>query len=265
LGALLWSLDFGERKHLRHSLGAGKPYGYGQVAVTLVDSSLRLNKTMDMDDDTLLVVARAAFDELMQQAWRAAVDDGVADWQKSPQLQQLLAMADPQEATQQQFDYPALADFREFKQVKPGKPGKRLAPYVNAGAVAEPNGRRPLARAPVQSRNMDELKEAIEQSIIDEKVRIDKVEALQRMSPEERMVAQIDELVKKFGENSSSTNQSKLVKSLRDALGEAESLSPGAAAKLVEVVAVADELARSLNKTSNKLGKATKKLLKKIR
>lgn len=43
LGALLWSMDFGQNNQARHSLGVGKPYGLGQVSLKIDHVEMRHN------------------------------------------------------------------------------------------------------------------------------------------------------------------------------------------------------------------------------
>ncbi len=72
LGALVWALTWGGNKALRHSLGMGRPYGWGQVQITLEEGTTALQKP---------------FVEAMEQA--------IPGWANTPQIRQLLAMADP--------------------------------------------------------------------------------------------------------------------------------------------------------------------------
>lgn len=92
LGALLWTITWGGRKDLRHGLGMGKPFGFGQVQLEL-----------DHDRCTLLPNDPAAglkgFDEATVQSFRdefsTHMQSVVAGWKGTPQVSNLLAMADP--------------------------------------------------------------------------------------------------------------------------------------------------------------------------
>ncbi|MGQ0566596.1 MAG: TIGR03986 family type III CRISPR-associated RAMP protein [Gemmobacter sp.] len=80
LGALVWALIWGGQLGKRHSLGMGRPLGWGQVTVTA---------TLDPDQTQAL----AAFVSAME-GW--AQGKGLASgWVNSVQVRQLLAMADP--------------------------------------------------------------------------------------------------------------------------------------------------------------------------
>ncbi len=72
LGALVWALTWGGKDALRHSLGMGRPYGWGQVKITLEEGATALQNQ---------------FTEAMERA--------IPGWANTPQIRQLLAMADP--------------------------------------------------------------------------------------------------------------------------------------------------------------------------
>ncbi len=72
LGALVWALTWGGNDTLRHSLGMGRPYGWGQVKITLEEGATALQNQ---------------FTEAMERA--------IPGWANTPQIRQLLAMADP--------------------------------------------------------------------------------------------------------------------------------------------------------------------------
>ena len=84
LGALIWALTWGGRSNLCHSLGMGKPFGFGQVKISVNDMKLfncRREPLAKTTDDLL-----ENYTTLMQQA--------IPGWEETPQMQQLLAMAD---------------------------------------------------------------------------------------------------------------------------------------------------------------------------
>jgi hypothetical protein len=88
LGALLWTLDFGGNQACRHSLGLGKPFGFGQVAllVDLTNSRIEPNAHSDPVPDWTECVS--AFEAYMDQALGTP-------WRATREVQALLAMADP--------------------------------------------------------------------------------------------------------------------------------------------------------------------------
>ncbi len=98
LGALIWALTWGGRENLRHGLGMGKPFGFGQVrfevdwANTLARPNRNLAHVRPIDPD----VYRARFTEHMEVAFRACRQKGT--WAESEQIASLVAMADPARA-----------------------------------------------------------------------------------------------------------------------------------------------------------------------
>jgi hypothetical protein len=76
LGAVVWALTWGNNSNLRHSLGMGKAMGYGQAKITIT------NKDVDWES------AMNSFVELMDR-------EAGGSWGKTAQMEQLLAMANP--------------------------------------------------------------------------------------------------------------------------------------------------------------------------
>lgn len=106
LGALLWALDFGQRDHLSHSLGMGKPYGLGRVKLELSQLKVRPNgNQIALVQDNIESAARYAFEHFMSQVWQEAAQDPQADWQKSPQLSALLEYADVKQSAGKALSY----------------------------------------------------------------------------------------------------------------------------------------------------------------
>lgn len=104
LGALLWVLDFGGKDELRHALGMGKPYGLGQTKIILQsDKSIVIGNNRDavasIPTEQLLQASKQVFVSYMDSVWQtvAVTQPQNKLWQQSPQVEQLLAMADPEE------------------------------------------------------------------------------------------------------------------------------------------------------------------------
>ncbi|MBF0630905.1 MAG: TIGR03986 family CRISPR-associated RAMP protein [Magnetococcales bacterium] len=97
LGALIWALEWGDRAHLRHSLGMGRPFGFGQVSLKIVgdfEKNLRPNRPDVKPGNKGFY--RDLFVQWMETAY-GKVHRGQR-WAESPQLKNLLAMADPEQA-----------------------------------------------------------------------------------------------------------------------------------------------------------------------
>jgi len=116
LGAMLWALDFGEPPAddhavpaLRHALGMGKPFGFGQV-------SLRLCAPLRVRPNDAQAAPPAAAD--LRSAFEAYMESQVPGWRHGGVLRELRAMADPQHpaATSGQLTPPNdPKKFMEFK------------------------------------------------------------------------------------------------------------------------------------------------------
>lgn len=96
LGALLWAIDFGNRPQLRHGLGMGKPFGLGQVSLTITGQRLRANsptKNCTGQEAEYLLACREEFADLMNQVLKRA---GIqTPWDKTDPLKALLEHATP--------------------------------------------------------------------------------------------------------------------------------------------------------------------------
>ena len=88
LGALVWALTWGGNKKLRHSIGMGRPFGFGQVRIRIERHELRPN---DPDGGV------PSLEECMAR-FEAAMERWKEGWKHTPQLRNLLAMADPEQA-----------------------------------------------------------------------------------------------------------------------------------------------------------------------
>lgn len=116
LGAVLWALDFGEppaaegtAPTLRHALGMGKPFGFGQV-------SLRLCAPLHVRPNDPQAVAPDAAS--LRRAFEAYMESQVPNWRQSDGLRELRAMADPRHpaATRETLRAPqGPKAFMEFK------------------------------------------------------------------------------------------------------------------------------------------------------
>lgn len=109
LGALLSAIDFCQRETCRHSLGQGKPLGYGSVQVSITEADMRY---IDGRPCTPLEAREAFCSEMEQHS---------PGWATSEQLMELFAMAKGiPDAMDNQFRYMAMSttgpnEFREGK------------------------------------------------------------------------------------------------------------------------------------------------------
>ncbi len=93
LGALLWSIDFGNRADHYHGLGMGKPYALGRISLKIINEESQLIPLgqSEFKHTDLLDKAKTSFTKLMEDAYRFTEQDH--KWIDSPQLKELLAMA----------------------------------------------------------------------------------------------------------------------------------------------------------------------------
>ena len=95
LGALCWTLTWGGAEGLRHSLGMGKSFGFGQLTLEIACAEIRPNRPSAKAPNW--EAAREAFIAYMDNRHREAKG---TDWRTSLQIQTLLGMADPTKASQ---------------------------------------------------------------------------------------------------------------------------------------------------------------------
>ena len=94
LGALLWSIDFGNNRTLRHNIGMGKPYGLGQISLEIKNAKLRFNCPRDVSTNELVLEAcRLEFENYMDQIVNK-IQKGQT-WKNTGEIQALLEYANP--------------------------------------------------------------------------------------------------------------------------------------------------------------------------
>ncbi|HHJ12811.1 MAG TPA: TIGR03986 family CRISPR-associated RAMP protein, partial [Gammaproteobacteria bacterium] len=122
LGALLWALTWGGDPGLRHGLGMGKPFGFGQVRFEIDGASSILvpndlsQRTIPLNEDK----QKALMAEFERHMEKAAEQHG--GWKHSPQIRNLLAMADPEAAN----DLPHGMELRHMRILRCQRNGKRV-------------------------------------------------------------------------------------------------------------------------------------------
>jgi CRISPR-associated protein (TIGR03986 family) len=143
LGALLWTLTWGNEKQLRHGLGMGKSFGFGQISLALDYPKCKFipndpNKTLlSTPEQVKSWISR--FTEHMNDATNK--QEG-KDWTSTAQLLNLLAMADPAAATrlpqQMELRHMRLSDFASSKNKQ-----LVLSDYAVASERCKPENWRP--------------------------------------------------------------------------------------------------------------------------
>ncbi|MDS4031995.1 MAG: TIGR03986 family CRISPR-associated RAMP protein [Candidatus Contendobacter sp.] len=92
LGALCWALTWGGADGLRHSLGMGKPFGFGQLTVAIGGAELRPNRPGE--SALTWKKYRDTFIKFMDDAHERARGRG-RKWRDSDEIKALVGMADP--------------------------------------------------------------------------------------------------------------------------------------------------------------------------
>jgi CRISPR-associated protein (TIGR03986 family) len=105
LGALAWAITWGGDSNLRHSLGMGKPLGYGSVSLAVTGGDLfwcdpSRSESLELGE------CQKAFVEMMDKALGKP-------WEKSDTLRALKAMAHPGTSWRQDLRYPVLGRGRD--------------------------------------------------------------------------------------------------------------------------------------------------------
>lgn len=94
LGALLWALEWDGKQDLCHSLGMGKSFGYGLVKIK-IDRDNSLFRQVLAVESKVVPKKLAELATTASDAFFTCMKTITADWRETPQIFQLLAMADP--------------------------------------------------------------------------------------------------------------------------------------------------------------------------
>ncbi|WP_421621542.1 TIGR03986 family type III CRISPR-associated RAMP protein [Alkalilimnicola ehrlichii] len=142
LGALLWAMTWGGDECLRHGLGMGKPFGFGQVRLEIDPAASEIvpndpEAPRPAVDNAVLQEYRQAFTDLME----AEHERRGGPWAESPQIVNLLVMADPANApayekrTDTRLQHPRLE--KRTNEFQDAKNARRVLPdYAAALGVA---------------------------------------------------------------------------------------------------------------------------------
>lgn len=136
LGAIIWALTWGGKTELCHSLGMAKPFGYGQVRITVTKDNI-FNNIRNKIKKTA-VQYMADFVEHMKSI-EYAKGKRFDDWENSEQLEQLKAMANPEQQPHHTTQRDKLKYMRltvnpnrnEFKDATQQQPKLILEPHIN--------------------------------------------------------------------------------------------------------------------------------------
>lgn len=131
LGALIWALDFGippegddVTPSLRHALGLGKPFGFGQVSLRLC-APLRVRPNDPCAPAPHVAALRQRFEQYM--------DKQVPGWRQGEGLRELRAMADPSHRAAKSATLSPPREPKAFMEFKKREVRAVLVPYSQMG------------------------------------------------------------------------------------------------------------------------------------
>lgn len=218
LGVLLWILDFGGRDELRHALGMGKPFGLGQVQLSLNEKNSRLVANdraalAHLEITDILTASRQVFLNYMNQVWETVADVTTknATWESSPQVVSLLAMTDPREGTKAGNELQYFVGTDPFLKVKKSKGFLRAyADYTEPSWTAAVN-------EPLVSNSEMTLEQAAEEKKAEQE-KEERAAARENMLLGEKVLDEIKEVLSGVSELSSTLekNQTKEMNSIAD-------------------------------------------------
>lgn len=95
LGALLWAITWGNDKELSHSVGMGKPYGFGQIKADILLLEFLYNNSNDNN------YCKASENEIkgFEDIFEKYMGSKIKNWSTSSQIKELKAMANPENAS----------------------------------------------------------------------------------------------------------------------------------------------------------------------
>ena len=133
LGGLLWALTWGQQTNLRHSLGMGRPFGFGSLKIEVLQLDLRHNSDASQDKNLSNPKDQAAMTEAIRQLmqpFEQTMEATIGKWASSDQIRELQAMANPAlgDRAAPQLRYMPLEDFRLVKGSK-GNTAQTLKPF----------------------------------------------------------------------------------------------------------------------------------------
>lgn len=146
LGSIIWALEWGGDPKKCHSLGMGKPFGFGSISIKIIGSQLIPNIVKENESMTVYEY-RNKFVEYMERKYKEFLEEKEKNaqnssekpcagldklnvksysWLESPEMKQLLGMSDPKNSKNQNLSYMELKEFAKFKENK-----NFLKPYIS--------------------------------------------------------------------------------------------------------------------------------------
>ena len=258
LGALLWSLDFGECKDCYHMLGMGKPFGLGRVKLKIIDNKLVLNNQDSLEDPkNYLQACRLEFQNFMNQVFEAnGLDDSVR-WEDSDAIKALREYATP---TNRLDSYMYLSQPKEFVELKKRQYIDDFAKEFHEYSAINIESPEDVRVVEYQS-NIKQSIEAAKQLLIAQAEAEDRQKAKENATEEDTSLYEIEDFIAKAEQEVTSTmkkNAHKLLKDPYDAY--LDTFTDEQKAKLKQLAQKVHSLVgetKQLNKIVNKIESLT--------
>lgn len=211
LGALLWSLDFDKPNQCYHALGMGKPFGLGQVALSVSKSQLSRNDGQPIENnDMWLAACRMEFQNYMNDMFAANNVDWV-QWQECDVIKALQEYATP---VSNLDDYVYLSTPKKYAQ---SKNRDNLEEFVNAFHsydAIEVNDELQLKTVDYQS-DIDTSIDAVKAHIVKQQKVAAREQAKQTAPAEDKALYELEDFIDKAKEEVSKTVKQKAHKELK--------------------------------------------------
>ena len=254
LGALLWSLDFGNKPECRHGLGIGKPFGFGQVGLTVTGSKMCANDGSDVckqKPEQYLKACRVEFDQLMREFLCVSGNQ----WENAAPVEALRDMARPVSNSDSLAELRYFSEPKEFVEWRHSKNlDEVVETFHKAKAVQPSDDYSPSTPTGHQSDLTDTLADIQQQELLVQE-KAARAEAKASASDEEQLLMEIEDLASTYhSEACTKTTKDKLASEFNKAHKQQAQLTPDQQAQVLTLALNIDE------PPNNKLGKAIKKI-----
>lgn len=193
LGALLWSLDFSSCDECCHALGMGKPFGLGQVKLTIKNSRLIRNDGGTIEDTSAwLAACRLDFQNYMDDAFKANHIKSTT-WEDCDVIKALREFATP---TQDLDGYQYLSAPKDYVTLKKRMYLDEFANSFHKYHPVDVENPTQLQTVDYQSDITQRLQE-VEERKIQQEVAEARKEAKQNASEEEKALYDIEDFISK--------------------------------------------------------------------
>ena len=213
LGALLWSLDFGESDKCCHALGMGKPFGLGQVKLSMVNSHLVRNDGKDIEDETAwLAGCRIEFQKYMNNIFEANDIGTITKWEDCNVIKALREYATPTNALD---SYKYLSEPKDYADLKKREYLDKFANDFHQYEPIEIDDPKQIKAVEYQS-NIDESIENAKVQLVEQAKAKVREQAKQNATEEEMALYEIEDFIAKAKQELTNTMKEDAHKVLKE-------------------------------------------------